>query len=54
MQAFLQSQGWICQETLVTSTIRGTWKGLQASTTGFTLPGAWRKFYLGVKNGTLP
>jgi hypothetical protein len=54
MQGFLRNQGWICKETVITSTVSGTWMGISASTTGRTLPGAWRKFYQGVIAGTLP
>jgi hypothetical protein len=54
MQAFLRSQGWTCQETEITSTVSGICTGLPASISGYSLPGAWRKFYLGVRDGTLP
>lgn len=54
MQAFLLSQGWICRESGATNTVSGTLKGLPALTSGYSLPGAWRVFYLRVKNGTLP
>jgi hypothetical protein len=54
MQAFLQSQQWICHETEITYTGSGTWKGFTASTTGYSLSGAWRKFDLGVRADTLP
>jgi hypothetical protein len=52
MQKFLLSQGWICEESAVTMTLTCRSKGLTASTSGFTLPGAWRKFYRSVKAGT--
>ena len=54
MQAFLRSKEWTCGKNVVTMTIQGTWRGIPASTSGYTLPGAWRKFYVGVKAGTLP
>lgn len=54
MRARLEGRGWTFRETEITSTVSGKWRGLPASTSGYTLPGAWRRFFVGVEAGTLP